>query len=151
MLCTRCWKAEAEWVFGKDEGYCQDCWEAHCSEEWFKYIGCQMPPTLEAQLKAVFRRHEGHDRAITSQNIQRLTGAGDRLIRRTIRQLITDGMPVASSTESPYGYFLVATRQEAEYYAESIKGRLIEDAKRRRDFRIAAARHLTTVTQGTLL
>lgn len=151
MLCTCCGEAPAEWVFGKDEGYCQDCWEAHCSEEWWKYIGCEMPPTLKAQLKAIFRRHEGHDRAITSQMLTRLTGASDRRIRQTILELIKGGLPIASSTRPPYGYFLTATWREAEDYEESVKSRLIEDAKRRRDYRIAAARHLTPAKQGALL
>ena len=35
MICTKCGKEEAEWVFG-DEAYCQLCWEAYCSEEWWR-------------------------------------------------------------------------------------------------------------------
>lgn len=151
MLCTRCGEAPAEWVFGKDEAYCQDCWEAHCSEEWWRYIGCAMPPTLEAQLKAIFRRHEGHEKAITSNMLHWLTGARDRQLRLAIRQLITGGMPIASLNEPPYGYFLIATWQEAEYYARSLRERLIEDNKRRVDFLRAAERHMAPAEQGVLI
>lgn len=35
MVCSRCGKKPAEWIVG-DEGYCQMCWEAHCSEEWWR-------------------------------------------------------------------------------------------------------------------
>ena len=35
MLCTRCHREEAEWIFG-DEGYCQECWEAVCDESWWE-------------------------------------------------------------------------------------------------------------------
>jgi len=48
MICSSCGKELAEWIFG-DEGYCQMCWEAHCSEEWFKYNVWQngVTPTQE--------------------------------------------------------------------------------------------------------
>jgi len=49
------------------------------------------------------------------------------------------------------GYFIVTTRQEAEQYAGSIRGRLIEDAIRRRDFRRAADQYLTPAEQGVLI
>lgn len=75
----------------------------------------------------------------------------DRQVRLIIRDLITDGLPIASSTESPPGYFLITTYDEARQYAESMKGRLIEDAVRRRDFRRAADMHLKQLTQGRLI
>jgi len=34
MICTRCGREKAEWHFN-EEHYCQLCWEAHCSEEWW--------------------------------------------------------------------------------------------------------------------
>lgn len=35
MICTtKGCKKLAEWDFG-DERYCQMCWEAYCSEEWW--------------------------------------------------------------------------------------------------------------------
>lgn len=35
--CTACQKEEAEWYF-LDDAYCQLCWEAYCSEEWWKMV-----------------------------------------------------------------------------------------------------------------
>ncbi len=107
---------------------------------------------LKAQLKSILLRHEGKERAITGRELARLFGyKDDRQIRLVIRELISEGLPVASSTESPQGYFVVLTRQEAEEYAQSIKGRLIEDAIRRRDFRRAADQYLTPAIQLELI
>lgn len=107
---------------------------------------------LKLRLKGVLLRHEGKNRAITGRELATIVGhRDDRQVRLAIRELITDGLPVASSTESPAGYFIVATRQEAENYAASIRSRLIEDALRRRDFRRAADMHLTPAKQGILI
>jgi hypothetical protein len=62
----------------------------------------------------------------------------DRTIRKEIRELIASGYPIASSTEKPYGYFMAETPQEVEQYLKQLKGRLVEDAYRRRDFKKAA-------------
>ena len=107
---------------------------------------------LKLCLKGVLLRHEGRNRAITGRELATIVGhRDDRQVRMAIRELITGGLPVASSTEAPAGYFLVATRQEAEEYALSIRRRLIEDALRRRDFRRAADMYLTPAKQGKLL
>ena len=106
---------------------------------------------LKQQLKGILERHEGRASAITSRVLSQLTGEPDRKVRLVIRELISEGLPVASSTESPAGYFLATTRKEAEGYAQSIRGRLIEDALRRRDFRRAADMHLTPASQGRLV
>jgi|TARA_Y100000310_G_scaffold76450_1_gene72933 hypothetical protein len=58
----------------------------------------------------------------------------DRLTRMMIRELIEEGYPIASTTVKPAGFFLAETKEEVERYAQSIRGRLIEDALRRRDF-----------------
>jgi len=107
---------------------------------------------LKFLLKDIFLRHEGKDRAITGGELAVMLGQhDDRRIRQLIRELISDGLPIASSTQLPLGYFLVSSRREAEKYAASIRSRLIEDALRRRDFRRAADMHLTPATQGRLL
>ena len=64
----------------------------------------------------------------------RLGFQNDRQIRYAIRQLISDGIPVASSVVSPVGFFVAETKEEVALYAATIKSRLIEDAYRRRDF-----------------
>lgn len=107
---------------------------------------------LKEHLKGILQRHEGRDRAITGRELASIVGhKDDRQVRLIIRELITDGLPIASSTEAPAGYFIVATRQEAEQYAASIRNRLIEDAIRRRDFRRAADCYLVPARQGRLV
>ena len=107
---------------------------------------------LKAQLKNILLRHEGQAQAITGRELANIfTLRDDRRVRLIIRELITEGIPIASSTEAPAGYFTVATRQEANQYALSIRSRLISDAIRRRDFRRAADQYLTPAEQGRLI
>ncbi len=106
---------------------------------------------LKVELKSILLRHEGNRRAITASELATTLGQDDRRVRLIIRELIADGLPVASSTESPAGYFIVNTRQEAEQYAGSIRSRLIQDALRRRDFRRAADQYLTPAEQGKFI
>jgi len=107
---------------------------------------------LKAQLKSILLRHEGQAPAITGRELAKMFGLkDDRRVRLAIRDLIKDGLPVAANTESPAGYFVVNTRQEADRYAQSIRNRLIKDAIRRRDFRRAADQYLTPAEQGVLL
>lgn len=106
----------------------------------------------KALLKSILLRHEGRANPITGREIAKILGyKDDRRIRLIIRELIAEGLPVASSTENPPGYFIVSNRQEAETYAASIKSRLIEDAIRRRDFRRAADMYLTPATQRRMI
>jgi len=107
---------------------------------------------LKTELRYILERHEGRDRAITGGELARMLGhQEDRVIRQIIRELIAEGLPVASTTKPPAGYFLVTSYEEAREYADSIKSRLIEDALRRRDFRRAADCHLKPAEQRRLL
>jgi len=47
MICTRCGRELAEWIISEDEAYCQMCWEAHCSEEWWRLNLWQNRETTE--------------------------------------------------------------------------------------------------------
>lgn len=114
--------------------------------------------SLKAHLKSILERHEGPEQAITAGELARIFGyKDDRIIRLAIRELIrgagdgNKGLPVASSTENPPGYFIVTSRQQAEEYAGSVRKRLIEDALRRRDFRRAADQWLTPARQARLI
>ena len=103
---------------------------------------------LRAELKSILERHEGPERAITAGELARMFGyRDDRPIRLAIRALIegegrgVNGLPVAANTDSkrgPLGYFIPTAPEQAQEYADSVKGRLIEDAYRRRDFKVAA-------------
>ncbi len=107
---------------------------------------------LKAEIQKILSRHEGPERAITGKELAGMFGyKNDRAIRLIIRELISEGLPVASSTERNPGYFIITTRRQAEDYALSIKSRLINDALRRRDFRRAADLYLTPAKQGKLI
>ena len=107
---------------------------------------------MKAELKHILEGHHGRRSAITGRELARRFGQrDDRKIRLIIRELIAEGLPVASSTEPPAGYFLVETWQEVEEYAQSVRDRLINDALRRRDFRKAAAHYLLPAEQGRLI
>ena len=93
-------------------------------------------------------RHQGRSKAITNSVLANNIGVHDRYIQLMIRELISDGVPIASATDNPAGYFIINTWQEAEVYANSLKNRLIEDARRRRDFKRSCAMHLETASQG---
>ena len=69
---------------------------------------------------------------------QRLGFKDDRRIRLAIRELIAEGYPIASSVSPPMGFFIAQDKKEANQYLSDLKGRLVEDAYRRRDFKLAA-------------
>ncbi|MDP2729614.1 MAG: hypothetical protein Q8O55_03945 [Dehalococcoidales bacterium] len=111
---------------------------------------------LQGKLKSILQYHEGPAQAITASELARMCGTSDRSIRLAIRELIRgngdghNGLPVASSTENPPGYFIPTRRSQGEQYAASIRSRLIEDALRRRDYRRAADEWFTPAEQGRL-
>jgi biotin operon repressor len=106
-------------------------------------------PDLKGELRLILSQHRGHARAIPGRELARMLGyRDDRQIRLVIRELIRDGLPVASSGK---GYFLPESLKEADEYADSLKGRLIEDAYRRRDFKRSVGKYFEKVAQGRLL
>lgn len=81
----------------------------------------------------------GKRNAQTGKELAKLLGFNDdRIIRQAIRELIANGIPIASSVQKPYGYFIAESFQEAKEYMSVLKSRLVEDAYRRRDFKQAA-------------
>lgn len=106
---------------------------------------------IKAYLRHLLERHVGHANAITAKTLSRILDGDERQVRIFIRELIAGGLPIASTTRLPYGYFIIETWEEAKQYATSIKNRLIEDAYRRRDFNKSVALHLEKAKQGRLL
>ena len=105
-----------------------------------------------SHLLTVLQLHRGKARAITGKDLARVMGElDDRRIRKEIRELIADGHPIASSTESPYGYFIAETPEEVDQYLKQLKSRLVKDAYRRRDFKKAASKALNKEKQLALL
>ena len=112
---------------------------------------CSLDTNLKAQVKAVLVAHQGRTTAIKAGELAELLSSTDRAVRLAIRALIAEGLPVASATETPAGYFITETLAEREAYMADLKGRLIQDALRRRDYKLAAARAFEGVKQGKLI
>ncbi len=100
----------------------------------------------------ILRDHYGRSKAIKGKEIARLLGfRDDRQVRQAIRELIARGIPIASVTESPAGYFLIEEPAEALDYQQALRSRLIEDALRLRDFKKGVAHYLGRGVQGRLV
>ena len=105
-----------------------------------------------SHLLSLLRLHLGRSEAITGRELARILGQDDdRAIREEIRDLISQGIPIAASTQPPYGYYIVETMDEAEEYMKQLKNRLINDALRRRDFKKAARSTLNKEAQLSFL
>ena len=102
---------------------------------------------LKDQLKAILSRHEGRSQAITSRELSGVTGQPDRTIRLAIRELRREKFPILSSTEFPAGYYLPNNRGELGECLSSLRSRLIEDAKTRRDIKVGGDCYLTPAEQ----
>ena len=98
--------------------------------------------SIELKLRILSTLNKGRSKALPGVVIATACRCepvnSDRLTRMMIRELIEDGHPIASATSKPAGFFLAQTRQEVKKYADGLRGRLIEDALRRRDFLRAA-------------
>lgn len=80
----------------------------------------------------------GRRNAITGKEIARTLGqSDDRKIRLIIRELIAEGVPVASSVSDPMGFYIVVSEYEAADYIRVLKERIKEDTARLRDFETA--------------
>ena len=85
----------------------------------------------------------GKEKARTGKELAKILGFNnDRLIRLVIRDLIAEGLPVASSVTPPLGFFIASSLDEARDYMRVLKGRLVQDAYRRRDFKLASRKIL---------
>ena len=110
-----------------------------------------MTSDLKTHLKGILQRHEGHPSAITARELCLITGSNDRAVRLAIAELIREGLPVLSSTESPPGYFIATSREEWREYDATLKSRIVQDALRKRDIKVAVARHFAPAVQERLL
>lgn len=101
----------------------------------------QVATVKKEELKRLLiqRLRYGKASAITGKELSHhLDGTGDdRRIRLVIRSLIKDGYPIASSTNPPVGFFLTTTPEEAKKYIQDLRNRILEDARRLRDYKIA--------------
>ena len=88
---------------------------------------------LKSQVLAALKT--GRANAITEKDIAHALGqSDDRKIHLVIRELISEGVPIASSVSEPMGYYIVANEHEAADYIRILKERIREDMARLRDF-----------------
>lgn len=81
----------------------------------------------------------GHHHAIPGRLLAiRLGYKGDRGIRLAIRSLIEQRHPILSSIKPPVGYFIAETQEEIKEYQEVLQSRILEDARRKRDIKLAS-------------
>ncbi len=93
--------------------------------------------TLKADVRSLLRYGKEHAR--TGGELAKVLGfKDDRPVRLAIRKLIAEGLPVAASVNPPLGYFIASSLDEAIEYMRTLKGRLVNDAYRRRDFKLAS-------------
>ncbi len=85
----------------------------------------------------------GHAHAIPGHLLaKRLELKNDRGIRLAIRSLLKQRQPILSSVRSPMGYFIAETQSEVRECLETLHKRLLEDARRMRDIKLAGRRLL---------
>ena len=89
---------------------------------------------LKQEVRNLLRYGKEHART-GSQMATVLGFKDDRPVRLAIRDLIAEGLPVAASGK---GYFIASSLDEATEYMKNLKGRLVKDAYRRRDFKLAS-------------
>ena len=102
--------------------------------------------TLKSDVLSLLRY--GKENARTGQSLARTLGfRDDRLVRLIIRALIADRVPIAASS---HGYYIATSPEEATEYMKVLQSRLVNDAYRRRDFKLAS-RVILDPHQMTLL
>lgn len=93
--------------------------------------------TLKTDVRSLLKY--GRENAVTGKELAKTLGyPNDRVIRQAIRELIADSVPIAASTINPCGYFITKNEEEATKYLAVLRGRLVEDAYRRRDYKLAS-------------
>lgn len=108
-----------------------------------------MNTELKQEVRSLLRT--GKDNARTGKVLANLLGFNnDRLVRLVVRELIAEGLPVASSVTPPLGFFIASSLDEARDYMRVLKGRLVQDAYRHRDFKLAS-REILQPHQMTLI
>lgn len=85
----------------------------------------------EARVLDVMQRHRGRPSAIHKEALAEAVGLEVRRLRVVIAHLIErHSQPIGSASQSPAGYFLIQTAQEAEQAAQELQARIIQLAKR---------------------
>jgi len=100
-----------------------------------------MPPSTSNELKLEVRLllRTGKEKAATGKVIAlTLNYKNDRLIRQAIRELIADGIPIISSVNPPYGYYIANTPEEITEHLGELRHRALEILGRYKDLKLAS-------------
>lgn len=85
----------------------------------------------ELRVLETLQRHRGRARAIHKEALAEMVEMDVRQVRIVIAHLIErHNQPIGSASQSPAGYFLIETAQEAEQAAQELQARIIQLAKR---------------------
>ena len=106
---------------------------------------------LQAGMRHILIMHRGRERAISADELSRLFNLPDRIIRKSIEQLITDHFPVCSVTSEPAGYFFPATVDEAREYTKSLQKRACRIFVRKRNIIRDVARYYEKARQEAMV
>lgn len=81
-------------------------------------------PAEEKTLLAILKLHVGRARAIKVSFLSHLSGAGERGVREMLKHLTEDhGVGIASTTEAPFGVYLIETADELNDYCDNLQSR----------------------------
>jgi len=93
---------------------------------------------LKLHTAVLERIPRGRQNAVRGKELAHQLGQhDDRKIRLIIRELISEGVPIASAVSEPMGFYIVANEHEAANYIRGLKERIREDGARLRDFEAA--------------
>jgi hypothetical protein len=86
---------------------------------------------LEGTILNILKEHEGRDNPITVQELERITLSSSRRIRKAIANLVINhNIPIASSVNYPYGFYLITDKDEALICLRQYWSRVKEVANR---------------------
>lgn len=93
-----------------------------------------MPPKktyLEETILSILQAHKGKDNPITVQELEGMTLASSRKIRKAVASLVIHHeIPIASSVNYPYGFYLITDNDEALSCLKQYWSRVREVANR---------------------
>lgn len=90
--------------------------------------------SLSETLMSVLKEHEGRDSAITAKHLARMLGTNERTIRQLVADLRAEGKLIASTVYEPCGFFVPATRAEADECSRHLWSRVRKIAEIARQF-----------------
>lgn len=100
-----------------------------------------MPANATAELKqeVQFLLKYGKEHATTGQVLAlTLNYNNDRLVRQAIRDLIADGIPIISSVNPPYGYYIANSPEDITEHLGELRHRALEILGRYKDLKLAS-------------